>query len=67
MTVWLVRAGRYGEREALALEQDQSIIGWEELPDLAHLDSREALAELVRAAHPDAGKGRLANWTGQLW
>ena len=26
MTVWLVRAGRYGERETLALEQDLSVI-----------------------------------------
>jgi restriction system protein len=67
MTVWLVRAGRHGERERLALEQDLSVIGWEELPDLAGVESREALAELVRTAHPDAGKGRIANWTGQLW
>ena len=67
MTVWLVRAGRSGERESLALEQGLSIIGWEELPDLSGVASREALAELVSITYPDASKGRLANWVGQLW
>ena len=67
MTVWLVRAGRYGERETLALEQGLSVIGWEEVPDLSGVTSRAALEELVRATYPDAGKGRIANWVGQLW
>ena len=34
MTMWLVRAGKAGEREKLALETGSAIIGWEELPDL---------------------------------
>src|SRR5271157_3486338 len=67
MTVWLVRAGRYGERETLSLEQGLSVIGWEEVPDLSGVTSRSALEELVRATYPDAGKGRVANWVGQLW
>ena len=67
MTVWLVRAGRYGERETLALEQGLAVIGWEEVPDLSGVTSRAALEELVRATYPDAGKGRVANWVGQLW
>jgi restriction system protein len=66
MTVWLVRAGR-GGRETLALEQGLSVIGWEELPDLALLGVREDLEELVRTTYADAGKGRVTNWTGQLW
>ncbi len=67
MTVWLVRAGRYGERETLALEQGLAVIGWEELPDLGDVASRGELEELVRVTYPDAGKGRVANWVGQLW
>jgi restriction system protein len=67
MTVWLTRAGRYGERETLALEQGLSVIGWEEVPDLACATSRSAVEEIVRATYPDAGKGRIANWVGQLW
>jgi restriction system protein len=67
MTVWLVRAGPYGERETLALEQGLSVIGWEEMPDLSGVGSRQDLEELVRTTYPDAGKGRVANWVGQLW
>jgi restriction system protein len=67
MTVWLVRAGPYGERETLALEQGLSVIGWEEMPDLSGIDSRQDLEELVRTTYPDAGKRRVANWVGQLW
>lgn len=67
MTVWLVRAGRYGERETLALEQGLSVIGWEEIGDLSGVASRQDLEEIVRTTYPDAGKGRVANWVGQLW
>jgi len=67
MTVWLVRAGRHGVQESLALEKGLSVVGWDELPDLAGVTSREAQEELVRATYPDAGKGRVKNWTTQLW
>jgi restriction system protein len=67
MTVWLVRAGRYGEWETLALEQGLSVIGWEELPDLSPFSSREQMEQLVREIYPDASKGRVSNWTGQIW
>jgi len=67
MTVWLVRAGRYGERENLALEQGLSVIGWEELPDLAIVSSREALEALMRETYPDAGDGRIRNNIAQVW
>jgi restriction system protein len=35
MAVWLVRAGKHGEREEEALTQGLAIIGWEELGDLS--------------------------------
>jgi len=35
MSVWLVRAGKNGEREDFALENGVAVIGWDELPDLA--------------------------------
>lgn len=67
MTVWLVRAGRYGESENLALEQGLSVIGWEELPDLAGVTSKDGLEALMRETYPDAGDGRIRNTTAQVW
>ncbi len=67
MAVWLVRAGRYGEREDLALERGVVVIGWEELPDLSHINSREALQALMEQAYPHAKRNTIANWLGQVW
>ncbi len=49
MKMWLVRAGKSGEREKLALEQNVAVIGWEELPDLTAYGTRDALATLLKA------------------
>jgi len=67
MTVWLVRAGRYGEVESLALEQGLSVIGWDELPDLAAIRSRDEVETLLRETYSDAGDGRIRNFTTQVW
>jgi predicted Mrr-cat superfamily restriction endonuclease len=42
MTMWLIRAGKAGEREKLSLENKAAVIGWEELPDLTPCTTREA-------------------------
>ncbi|PWU54778.1 hypothetical protein DLJ47_11770 [Micromonospora sp. S4605] len=64
---WLVRAGRYGEREADALEQSLVIAGWPEVGDLSQVATRRELHALVRAAYPNRSRTVVANWTGQLW
>ena len=33
MTVWVVRAGRDGQREEFALDNNMVLIGWDELSD----------------------------------
>src|SRR4051812_5260739 len=67
MALWLVRAGRHGDRESVALDQGLALIGWEEMPDLSQTKSREALATLLRQTYPDAKPKRLLNWESQLW
>ena len=67
MSLWVVRAGRYGEREAYALENQQVVIGWDKLPDLDGLETREELEQLVRQTYPGFSPGKIANHTGQLW
>lgn len=67
MAVWMVRAGRYGEREATALDKGIAVIGWDELPDLSQVKSREELDKLCRETYPDAKPNTITNWVGQLW
>jgi len=67
MAVWLVRAGQRGVREQLALEQNLSVIGWVELPDLAQVDTREKLEAVCKEAYPDSPPNRIANYVGQVW
>lgn len=67
MTLWLVRAGRYGEREQMAREKNLAIIDWEELPDLSQLKSRQALTRLLAETYPEEKNKTLINWESQLW
>lgn len=41
MITWLIRAGRVGEREKLALETGTVVRGWEERPDLTPSSTRD--------------------------
>lgn len=65
--VWTVKGGRNGEREERLLTNNLIGGGWEELPSLEGVRSREQLAERFAAAYPDAPPSRSANYVGQLW
>ena len=67
MTLWMIRSGRLGETEQLALDEGLAIIGFLEVPDLSGAESREAIEELVREADPSANDGKVRNVTGQLY
>lgn len=67
MTLWLVRSGKYGEREALALDNGFAVIGWDAMPDLALLKVREDLYAALETAYPDEKGKTLSNWESQLW
>ena len=67
MPVWLVRAGSRGERQDLALDQNVSAIGWDDLPDLTQFHTREELEAAFRRIYPDAKPRRITNWVGQVW
>ncbi|MFC4563827.1 CBS domain-containing protein [Nocardiopsis mangrovi] len=64
---WMIRGGRWGEREEAALREGLTILGWDELDDIGGCSSKEELRELITATYPGSGKARIANWTGQLW
>ena len=67
MTLWLVRAGRAGEKEHVALQNKAAVIGWEELPDLSTCADREDLLTLLRLAYPTERRKTLASWQNQIW
>lgn len=66
MTLWLVRAGRRGEYESLALERKLAIIEWS-LPDLSGLSDRAELRRLLQQNYPETSAKSLSNWESQLW
>ena len=67
MSLWLVRAGSHGEQEEGALANNVVTIGWDELPDLSGIKTREELAELYNRIYPTAKKMEIANYVGQIW
>ncbi|HEY1976393.1 MAG TPA: restriction endonuclease [Candidatus Baltobacteraceae bacterium] len=67
MAIWLVRAGRNGEREALALERNVATIGWTEMPDLGTFRDRDEMRRSFSEHYSAESAGTLANWTGQCW
>ena len=67
MAIWIVRAGKGGEREELALDEGLAVVGWSELPDLSGLKSRQELEELCNKTYPDAKTNTIGNWVAQLW
>lgn len=67
MTVWVVRAGRYGEREEQALEGDFCVVGWGAIPDLTKYTDKAALRAAIENSYPDSSPGWLHTSATQLW
>lgn len=67
MSLWLVRAGRHGEQEQGALDNNVVTIEWNEFNDLSKIKSREELTELYLKLNPDSKKMKVANEVGQIW
>lgn len=67
MTMWLVRAGKAGEKEQSALLNGTALIGWEEVPDLTSCSDRDELLGLLCVAYPGERRKTLASWQNQIW
>ena len=63
--VWLVRGGRQGQDESLALESGHAIIGFNDIPDLTGTGDRVDVSRLVEQADPGS-RSRISNRTSQL-
>ncbi len=67
MTFWLVRADKHGEQEEGALENNVVTIGWNDLPDLSKISSKEELEKIYSEIYGQQKKMHLTNVLGQIW
>ena len=66
-SAWVVRSGRYGERDEWAIENGFSGGGWREVPDLSAAHSRDEVDAIVAETYPSLAPGARTNVTAQLW
>jgi restriction system protein len=64
--LWIVRAGKHGERELAAIEQSRLLPGFVEVGDLRKLQDRDANLAHLKQVLLDAGQNRLKNFAAQL-
>ena len=67
MKVWMVRAGKVGQDEEFAIENNLAIVEWEEMPDLNKANTKETMRNLCKETYPDDGEGTISNYAGQLY
>ena len=65
--LYLARAGRNGEDEDLAIENNLAIIDFRDVPSLEGANDYDAVAGLVNDALPDHKPRARGNFAGQLW
>jgi restriction system protein len=63
----LVRAGKHGEAEQLALDESVVGIGWPNLGDLTGVSSRDEVLDRLRDSYSQDGEKRLLNFASQVW
>ena len=64
--LWIVRAGKHGERELAAIEQKRLLPGFLGVGDLRHYEGREAIIKHLERVMPDAQPNRLINFAARL-
>lgn len=67
MPVWTVKGGRHGEREERCLEHGVIGGGWEDIPSLSEVESKEVLSAVCETAAPGWSTRTRANYVAQLW
>ena len=67
MTLWVIRAGKHGEQEHDALENNVCTIGWNELPNLSNIDNVQELTNLFLEHYENKGAHSNRNKINQIW
>lgn len=64
---WLIRAGRFGEREAFGLANSVVGGGFSDIPDLTEVTDWDGVVRTLERSYPEAPKGKIRNFGGQVW
>ena len=69
MSLWFVRAGKYGEHEQRFFTTNSIYLTWERLEhtNLGVAKSFEDVKSIMRSAYPEFGERQLGNNSGQVW
>ena len=67
MAIWVVRAGKYGQREQIELDENFVAIGWSDLTDLSKISSKENLENFYLKYYEEGKKMAFAINIGQIW
>jgi MoxR-like ATPase len=65
--VWLIRAGREGQHEQLALDEGVALIGWSDLGELNSEMSRDDLKKMIGDQYGEERTQSLASQAGQIY
>jgi restriction system protein len=64
---WVIRSGRYGERDEWAWRNGYTGGGWKDVPDLTSVRDRSEVERIVAELFPGGTAGMRSSYTGQLW
>lgn len=64
---WVIRSGKYGERDEWALHEGVSGGGWREVPDLTGVADRAGIESIIGEVFGAESAGLRAGYTGQMW
>lgn len=67
MSLWVVRAGRYGEQQETALNEGLVCHAWNELPDYSAFRTRDELRRLYEKTYPREGEKQIIAGLSQIW
>ena len=67
MTIWVARAGKYGEQENRALDEGRAFIGWSELGNLSQYGTRDKIQKRLQELDPDAKVRSVQVNAGQIF
>lgn len=69
MSLWLVRAGKYGEHEAKSINENRVFLTWESLSneDMSSIPDYDGIKEVMIKHYPNETPRAIGNYSGQIW